>query len=237
MRWLVVFVAALSSLSCKPSVGSSCERGEARCQDKQNQLICSNGELISAPCRGDQGCQTSPTGVACDISKNQPGDVCSSYEQGVAVCVDPKKMLACNEGKFAHVECRGPAGCTTTEGRATCDTTIANEGDPCKDVAKACSVDGKQVLTCTAGKMALTFFCHGENGCKAQGGKIDCDLTVAREGDPCIQEMEGKVACNIDKKSIVACKSKKFALDEKCETGKTCSTEGGSIMCAKPEKD
>lgn len=237
MRWLGLVALSLLSIACKPDVGSSCERGESRCKDKQTQLICSDGKLIAAPCRGDKGCQVSPTGVACDISKNQPGDACSSYEQGVAVCLDPKKMLVCASGKYQHAECRGPAGCTTTEGRANCDQTIANAGDPCKDVAKACSVDGKQVLICQAGKLALAFHCLGENGCKAQGGKIDCDLTVARDEDPCLQEMEGKVACNIDRRSIVVCKNKKFVIDEKCETGKTCSTEGGSIMCAKPEKD
>ncbi len=235
MRPVALVLSSLLLLACKPTVGSSCEKGEARCQDKQTQLICSEGKLIAAPCRGPAGCSTTATGVACDISTNQPGDACSADEEGAAVCLDDKRILTCIGGKFAQADCRGPAGCSAAGGFATCDATRANAGDVCKPNARACSLDGKQVLTCKDGKLAPAFFCLGPKGCKAAAGKIDCDLTVARDEDPCMPDMEGKVACNIDQSSIVVCKAGKFTLDEKCEKGKRCSTEGGSIMCAKPE--
>lgn len=236
MRGLAVaFALSFVAFGCKPGVGSSCEKGEARCQDKSTQLICQAGEMIASPCRGPKGCQVQPTGVACDISANQAGDPCSTDEEGAGLCSDPKHIMTCTGGKYQVAECRGPTGCTTSGGRPTCDTTIAAPGDPCKESSKACATDGKQVLMCTDGKMALAFHCLGEGGCKSQGGKLDCDLTVARVQDPCTKEMEGNVACNVDKSSIVICKGGKFSLDERCDKGKQCSTEGGSIRCTKPD--
>lgn len=233
----VALAASLLFLGCKPTVGSSCEKREARCQDKSTQLICQEGKLIATPCRGPKGCQVTPTGVACDITANQPGDVCSTDEEGAGMCTDPKHIMTCTGGKYQVADCRGPTGCSTSDGRPHCDTTIAAVDDSCKENAKACALDGKKVLTCQGGKMALAFHCLGEGGCKSSGGKIDCDLTVARDGDPCIKDMEGKVACNIDEKSIVACKGGKFVVDEKCDKGKQCLSEGGGIRCAKPEAD
>ncbi len=236
MRWLGLLVPSMLALACKPGVGSSCVRGEARCQDRQTQLICSQGQMIASPCRGANGCRLSAAGVACDISLNRAGDPCSQDDEGVAICPDPKQILTCSGGKYQLAACRGPAGCATSGGRASCDTTLATEGDACKGATKGCSADGRQVLICQSGKMAPAFFCLGQGGCKSKAGKLDCDLTVARDEDPCTQEMQGKVACNIDKRSIVACKAGKFVIDTRCGAGKECSTEGGSIACVKPEK-
>ncbi len=231
-----VFVVALLS-ACKPSPGSSCDKGEARCVDKLSQLICQKGSYIQAPCKGPRGCGLSPTGVSCDITGNAAGDACSTDEEGASACTDAKTKLVCTSGKFVATTCRGPKGCETEDGRPLCDLSVAEPGDACReaDKTKACSVDGKQYLACKDGKMTLEFHCLGPGGCKSEGGKLGCDMSVARDKDPCTAEMEGKHACNLDKSSIVVCKGGKFVIDEECKTGTTCNAEG-SIRCDKPEK-
>lgn len=223
--------------ACKPGPGSSCDRGEARCVDKKSELICQKGSYILAPCKGPRGCGLTPTGVSCDISGNAAGDACSTDEEGASACTDAKTKIVCTAGKFVATQCRGPKGCETQDGRPLCDVTVAEPGDVCKDAekAKACSVDGKQFLACEGGKMTLQFQCLGPNGCKSEAGKLDCDMSYARDKDPCTKDMEGKVACNLDRSSIVACKGGKFVIDEECKDGKRCVGEG-SIRCEKPEK-
>lgn len=223
--------------SCKPGPGSSCDKGEARCIDKKSQLVCQKGSYIQAPCKGPRGCSLTPSGVSCDITGNQPGDVCSTDEEGASACLDPKTKIVCTDGKFVATSCRGPKGCETLDGRPLCDLSISEPGDACReaDKTKACSVDGKQYLACKAGKMTLEFQCLGPNGCKSDGGQLSCDMSVARDKDPCTAEMEGKHACNLDKSSIVVCKGGKFVIDEECKSGTSCNAEG-SIRCEKPER-
>ncbi|MBK7584226.1 MAG: DUF1962 domain-containing protein [Myxococcales bacterium] len=229
---------ALCALAaCKPAPGGSCDRGEAKCVDKQSQLVCQKGSYIQAPCKGPRGCGLTPTGVSCDITGNQPGDICSTDEEGASGCIDAKTKIVCSGGKFAATTCRGPRGCETQEGRPLCDLSVAEPGDACReaDLTKACSVDGKQYLSCRAGKMTMEFQCLGPNGCKSEAGKLSCDMSYARDQDPCTTEMEGKHACNLDKGSIVMCKGGKFVVDEECKSGTACNAEG-SIRCEKPEK-
>ncbi len=232
--WPILFALALST-GCKSRVGGSCDKGEARCLDKASELACSGGRYISTLCRGPHGCQTTTKGIACDISANRPGDVCSTDDEGAAVCLGAKQMLACHGGAYQKVACRGPGGCRTEEGRALCDTSVAEPGDGCKDKGnKACTPDGKRLLACTDGKMVELYPCRGDDGCQANpGGKLDCDLSVAAVGDPCDKRVEGQVACSEDRHGIVKCTGGKFQADERCKTGQTCSTEGGSIACTK----
>lgn len=238
LRMAILLAAAVFLYSCKPGPGSSCDRGEARCIDRQTQLVCQSGKYIVAPCKGPRGCGITPSGVSCDISGNQPGDACSTDEEGAATCLDGTSKLVCTGGKFTSASCRGPKGCEQQGGRPLCDTTIAQPGDPCRDTdkTKACSVDGKQYLSCSGGKMTLEFQCLGPGGCKSSAGQLACDMSLAREKDPCTQAMEGKVACDEDRSSIVVCKGGKFEIDEECKAGTQCESEG-SIRCAKPTKE
>ena len=223
--------------SCKAGPGSSCDKGEARCVAKNSELICQNGSYIQAPCKGPRGCGLTPTGVSCDISGNVAGDVCSTDEEGASACTGAKTKIVCTAGKFVATQCRGPRGCETEEGRPLCDVSIAEPGDACKEIdkTKACSVDGKQYLSCQGGKMTMQFQCLGPGGCKSEAGRLNCDMSYARDKDPCLPEMEGKVACNLDQSSIVVCKGSKFVIDEECKDGKRCVGEG-SIRCEKTEK-
>ena len=153
MKWNSFFVLLLVVCAgCKPGVGTSCDKGEARCQDKQTQLACQGGKYIATPCRGPGGCSITPDGIHCDISKNKPGDPCSTDDVGAAACSDEKTLIACVEGKYQPSPCRGPKGCTSSDGRPTCDTSIAAPGDACKDTEKpkGCSTPALQQVAAWA---------------------------------------------------------------------------------------
>lgn len=219
---------------CKPSVGSSCEKGESRCVDGQRALVCQNEEYIETLCRGKNGCRLEPAGTACDIHGNQDGDTCSTDDEGAAACVDPKTLVACRKGSYVRVACRGPGGCAEEGGHARCDTSVAEAGEPCaEDGKKACSSDGQRVLACIEGKMAPKYECRGEKGCVSQGSKLDCDLSIAALGDACDAKLEGHFACDADKKNIVRCTGGKFIADEACKRGAVCQSGGGSTKCEK----
>jgi hypothetical protein len=234
-RWTgICSLAFVVATGCKPHAGSSCDKGESRCQDRTTQLACQNGSYVATPCRGPGGCALTAAGISCDISKNRAGDRCSTDDEGAAICKDQRNMLVCRSGQYRLEACRGPDGCQMEGTRAKCDTSVALPGDTCKDLgSKACSVDGKQLLACTNDKMTLTNYCRGQDGCHSTGGQLSCDMSVAGVGDPCTKKMADQVACSTDKKSIVKCQGDKFVVDEKCTHGKSCSTEDGSIACHK----
>jgi len=239
IRPAVLFcLCTVALFGCRPKVGSSCDMGEARCQDHHTQLACQQGHYIATPCRGPKGCARTDAGVSCDISKNKPGDAYSTDDEGAAVCLDNKQMIACRGGKYRLQKCRGPEGCQTEGARAKCDTSISVPGDNCHEPgSKACSTDGTQLLACQDGKMTLVNYCRGEDGCTAAaGGKLGCDMSVAKEGDPCDKSVLGRIACSADRTGIVKCDHGKFKSDEKCKSGKKCSTADGNIACEKPDK-
>jgi hypothetical protein len=234
-RWMRLSACALAGVvSCKPSVGSSCEVDESRCLDQKTQLACDKGQFIATPCRGPAGCAANDQGVRCDISGNQQGDACSFSDEGAASCVGGQRMVVCRSGKYVFAECRGAKGCANAAGRAVCDTSLAADGDGCnKESAKACSTDGKQILSCKSGKMSSLLACRGDAACVAEGSKLNCDMSVARVGDVCDKTMDGKNACDEKRLSILVCRNGQFAFDEKCRANTACAAEGGSISCKK----
>jgi hypothetical protein len=240
-RWFLLgalaYALALSLLvGCKPGVGSSCEKGESRCLDPNRALVCEKRKFIETPCLGKNGCRTEPAGVSCDVSANRAGDPCSTDEEGASVCADDKTLVACRRGKYARVPCRGPGGCLQEGGNTRCDATIAEVGEPCaENDKKACATDGRHVLACDEGRMRPQYECRGPNGCRVAERKVNCDLSIARLGDPCDKLVEGTFACSEDARAIVKCEGGQFILDEKCKGAERCLSEPGSTRCAKPE--
>lgn len=243
--WLRITLLLLLSLafgsfitSCKPSVGSACDKGEARCLDAKHELVCEAGRFIESPCSGPAGCRTSERGTSCDFSANKPGDACSTDDEGAAACTNKAQMLACHGGKFALVPCRGPRGCLNVEGRATCDTSVAEPADVCSDEnLKACSADGSQVLICKQHSMQRFYLCRGEKGCVSSAGKLSCDTSVAKLGDACDKKLENQAfACTPDATSMLVCKGGAFVLDQTCKAGLACVINGGATQCAKSAK-
>jgi hypothetical protein len=240
-RWLYPLVfplVLLGGASCKKAAGSSCSKGDSKCQDKATQLVCEDGTLIATPCQGPAGCLESELGVTCDIKGNAPGTRCGRDDEGAAACVEEHRMIACRGGQYRSVPCRGPKGCETEGDRSMCDTSIGAVNDPCKDEgSKACSSDGKDALACILGEMQFIYHCRGPDGCASKDGQLECDMSVAVLQDPCDKKMEGATACNTDGSGTVICKSGKFVIDEKCKAGTRCSSKAGSIECVKEEPE
>ena len=234
----ILLGASLLLLSCKPGVGSSCDKGEARCIDAASELACQAGQFIETPCRGPRGCSLTPQGTSCDFSADKSGDRCSSDDEGAATCSSKEQMLACHGGLFGIVPCRGKRGCENVDGRAVCDTSLAQLNDACRDeTLKACASDGSAVLICKDHAMVPFYPCRGANGCTALGGKLSCDTSLAKLGDACDKKLEGQAfACTPDGASLLVCKGGVFMLDEACKAGQKCLVEGTSTHCAKPDK-
>lgn len=235
---LLSLLLLLLVAGCRPSAGSSCNKGEARCLDPKRELLCQAGKMIESPCSGPSGCSTSDKGTSCDFSGNKPGDPCSSDDEGAATCTNTDAMLACHGGLYARVPCRGSRGCANAEGRALCDTSIAEPGDVCSDESsKACASDGSQVLICKQHTMQRFYLCRGENGCVSATGKLSCDTSIAKLGDACGKQLEGQAfSCTPDKTAILVCKGGAFMLDETCKAGQKCTLVGSATQCAKPTK-
>jgi hypothetical protein len=228
-------LAALALANCKPSVGSSCDKGEARCIDAKRELICDDGRFIESPCNGPGGCRLTDKGTSCDFSGNKAGDPCSKADEGAAICSNKDGMLACHGGRYALVPCRGSRGCANAEGRALCDTSIAEPGDVCQSEShKACSSDGSQVLICKQHTMQRFYLCRGEGGCTSSTGKLSCDTSVAKLGDACDKKLEGVAfSCTPDGRSILVCKGGAFVLDETCKAGHECRARSAGTKCEK----
>src|SRR4029079_1332849 len=47
------------------------------------------------------------------------------------VCVDAKSALACHEGKWEAMKCRGPSGCSNAGDESICDQSVAEDKDVC----------------------------------------------------------------------------------------------------------
>ena len=228
----------LLGTSCKPSAGSSCDKGEARCLDGKHELVCQAGRFIESPCNGPAGCGWTERGTSCDFSGNKPGDACSTDDEGAATCSNQDGMLACHGGKYALVPCRGSRGCLNAAGRASCDTSLAEPGDACNDESsKACSGDGSQVLICKQHVMQRFYLCRGASGCASSAGKLSCDTSIAKLGDACDKKLEGQAfSCTPDATSILVCKGGAFVLDQTCKAGQKCVLNGSATQCAKPAK-
>ena len=241
LRFLVsafLFAALLLLAGCKPGVGSSCDKGEARCIDSKRELACQAGHFIETPCKGARGCATSEQGTSCDFSGDKSGDPCSADDEGAATCSSKDGMLACHGGLYGIVPCRGTRGCINADGRASCDTSVAQPNDACRDeTLKACASDNTQVLICKDHVMVSYYPCRGLGGCASTGGKLSCDTSIAKLGDPCDKKLEGQAfSCTPDGASILVCKGGAFTLDETCKAGQKCLVEGSSTHCAKPDK-
>lgn len=226
--------ALLLCAGCRPGVGSSCEKGEARCLDAARALACEGGQFIEVPCRGPKGCAAGKNSIACDIQGSRAGDRCSRDEEGTAVCADGENIMACRGGRFVTSPCRGPKGCALWGDRAICDTSVGLLAEACREEGKkACAADGSAVLSCKDRALAQLYACRGPKGCALKEGKLDCDMSVAAERDACDPRQEGHVACSLDRTATVVCKGGHFASDEHCKRGMTCIADEKQTRCAK----
>lgn len=231
-----VGIAALLLVGCKPKSGAAC-KGESRevCIDQRQALACHNGIWEDMICRGPRGCLDTDKSDTCDQSIAEDRDTCN-LEHDFVCSADKKRMLECRQGHWATVQsCLGDRGCSLDDKRVTCDNSIANADDVCRDEKDyACTADRTTALVCQGGKFVVVSRCKGKDGCrltgnKASGFQIDCDDSVANAGDAC--ERENNFACGSDQVTILKCVGKKFSAVEKCLPTQRCDVRGDTVGC------
>lgn len=150
-----------------------------------------------------------------------------------ACSADGSRALACAAGHFALWRaCRGPEACRVIDGKdVQCDTSLGQEGDPCgKAGTYACSQDRKTMLVCNGSTLAAASSCSGPGGCQIQraGHRVDCDDSVAAEGEPCDQTR--RITCSADHKSELVCTGGHFAKKRECRRSE-CRLDGSELFC------
>jgi hypothetical protein len=252
--------AAVSMAGCKPKIGDRCKGNAKVCQDGKTMLVCADGTLQLAPCKGPKGCEAKGEDDAtCDISANVAGDACPSF-RGFRLCTpDGKSVLECPGDKWTVDACKGPKGCAMGSDGAFCDRTRADVGDGCSSSKPyLCSVDAKNELWCddSTGKYVATRVCSGPGKCSTETGAVFCDDNGPHDaGEPCKRDTE---FCSKDGKQKLVCEKLKFKAidcpgphgckDRICDTGKAfegmgceehdvaCSEDGKSMLECKKKK-
>jgi hypothetical protein len=229
--WLaIVVVSVFVFVNCKlrPSPGGKCSTpGKALCMDTGTALLCKGGSFVNIPCKGPKGCV--PLGrsgdIECDDDLAAEGDNCMGYlNENYACSTDHTKALVCKADKFQlWGNCRGPKSCQIHANTVECDRTLQEAGDPCNIPNNyACSADHKLMLKCTDDKFVSDNSCRGPKACAHNEllHRVDCDDTIAVEGDPCSDQDE--VCCAVDGKSRLICKSHKYVVDKNCRRKDGC---------------
>jgi len=234
----ILLVAALfgALAACKPKAGASCKiETKEVCVEDRKALACHDGKWEEMSCKGPDGCSKSSGEHTCDQSVAEDKDVCNLADDYVCTS-DKKAMLQCTKNKWTLVQsCLGERACVMEKKKVTCDNSIANLGDTCREEEDyACAIDKKVALACRGGKFVQASLCKGPSGCrvsKADQGryKVECDDSVAAAGDPC--EKEEHFSCATDEKTILKCKGKKFEVEDKCKAREKCQIKGGQVGC------
>lgn len=167
-------------------------------EDGKSLVVCAGPppKFRVLPCLGPNGCRGTGVATECDQSAARAGDACNAAAtQVLTTCSEDKKtMLRCGSSQddkqtwVAARTCRGPNGCTSAGKAASCDSSIAQPGDPCdKPNMAACSADGKAKLVCKDGVFAEAGPCAGPDGCKAkplEDGGQDVTCSAEPAADP-----------------------------------------------------
>jgi hypothetical protein len=240
LRWahLPLFLALCSSLlpACKskPAAGRPCHAvGLVACADAGSAFVCEGAvpeaeagaahtaaAWTEVACRGTGGCARHGGADDCDDTVATEGDPCPRGPPVDYACgADAALALACDGGHFALWRaCRGPEACRVVDGKDIhCDTSLGQEGDPCgRSGTYACSADRKTMLVCNGRALAAASACSGPAGCQVQrdSHKVDCDDSVAVEGDPCDEAR--RITCSTDHKSELVCKDGHYAKKREC---------------------
>jgi len=100
-------------------------------------------------------------------------------------------------------------------------------GAKCKPGAVVCTKEG--ALFCGDNNKYVAEGCHGPAGCAAAGTQSSCDATLAIAGDGC--EIEGNIACAVDKKAQLDCKNHTWVVGATCKGAKGCEFRDEELFC------
>jgi hypothetical protein len=152
------------------------------------------------------------------------------------VCLDEKEALACHDGTWEAMKCRGPSGCTKSGNEHICDQAVADENDVCNLANDfVCTADKKGMLECQKNRWSFVQSCLGERGCVMEQKKVTCDNSIANVGDACREEDD--YACAPDMKAAVVCRAGKFETASPCKGDKGCRVTGDKATGFKVECD
>jgi hypothetical protein len=235
MLALAAIVAVSSACRHRPTVGGPCRiQDQLVCAGNDRAVVCDSSAWVEVPCRGQRGCARHGDADECDDTIAQGGDRCPRNPPLDYACsADHATALVCDGGRFTlWRDCRGPDKCQIVDGRNLhCDTTLGAPGDPCAQQGTySCSVDRTAMLSCDGNVLALASSCRGPDGCRIQrdARKVDCDDSVALEGDPCDQPK--RIACAVDHKSELVCAASKYAKKRDCRRS-DCKLDGNELFC------
>mgnify|MGYP000930302136 CR=1 FL=1 len=230
---LFVGLVAVTAAACGKKPGSACKPPESTCFDKKTALACQGDKFVAIACNGPLGCNKFQDHANCDDTIAAENDLCMGTGEDEYACTpDKKRALVCKGGKFTrYLECRGKGGCSMLGQQISCDTSVANLGDPCKNQgATSCTADQKQMVICRDGKFETYRYCRGAHGCFFQEESPACDETLSLEGDPC--GMPGRIVCSVDGQTELRCEGSRYGTSRKCKKGCTvANTPGRTVVC------
>ena len=102
------------------------------------------------------------------------------------------------------------------------------EGKSCRQDGSESCVDSKNALVCHKGTWE-PMLCRGVNGCHKVGSDAECDQSIAEDAEVC--NLEGDVVCGSDQKSMLECKSARWARTASCLGQNGCVLVGKVVKC------
>jgi len=204
-----------------------CVKDHTSCLGASAGLYCSadtTNKVMS--CRGPGGCTTAGGKTTCDNDIAAPADGCSTESDG-ACTADRATLLKCTGERFEVIDtCKGPGACAVVADHLLCDNDVADVGDPCSNTGNfACASDHKVALECKDKRYQIIQSCRGPKACTVvrktpDVRDIDCDLTRAKEHDPCA--FAGSQACSVDGKTKLTCVAGHYGSPVACVGPKGC---------------
>ena len=235
---IVLGLAALAATAAcrhRPSTGDRCRaENQLVCVGDDRAVICNSGAWVEVPCRGRRGCGRRGDSDECDDTIAKDGDACPRTPSIDYACTpDRADAVICKNGLFAlWRRCRGPDKCEVVDGHNLhCDTRVGAPGDPCGQRGTySCTDDHGAMLVCDGTTLTAASSCRGPDGCRMERStpKVECDDSVALEGDPCDQPK--RIACSVDRKSELVCATGKYAKKRECRHHE-CKLDGNELFC------
>lgn len=237
--WALVLVACaiLGGTGCKKKVGAKCSAGAAYCAGTDELFCGADGTLKAMPCHGPKGCKAAGGRVSCDTTNAVAGEGCNYPSDSYECTADKKAVVVCEKEHWVtESTCKGVRGCRSSDDGISCDSSVADPTDDCHTNGNyACTPAKDALLQCVESKFTPLAGCKGPAGCSSiedaatRTRNFRCDTTLGQEGDTC--ELAENFTCAVDKKSVLVCRSNKWALHKQCAT--PCSIDANSsVSCA-----
>ncbi|MBS2012682.1 MAG: hypothetical protein JST00_07345 [Deltaproteobacteria bacterium] len=214
--------------------GPCVTEGKEKCLSETDALACHDGAWDALTCRG--GCTKVAGEDQCTQTAVKEKEACN-LRSDFTCHADGAAMMTCVDNKWTLAQrCEGDRKCKVDGKKVVCDNSLASAGDVCREENDyACALpEKKSALVCRQGKLVLASLCRGPKGCRIggdaeRGFKVECDDSVAMEGDTC--DKEGHFSCAMDGSRILACKGGKLVADDKCKRREKCSVRGEVVGC------